>query len=59
MIALHPNASELFKSDLLVLLVSVCTKNGFNSEVDNMKILSMRTVINLFNVDKCKLYLYN
>lgn len=57
MIALHPNTSDLFKSNILVLLVSLCIKEGLSSNVDNVKIISMRVLINLFNNDNCRLYL--
>lgn len=56
MIPIHPSSSEIFKSDLLMLLVTICNE-GFDTSVENIKILCMRIMSNLFGVDSAKPYL--
>lgn len=56
MITIHPASSEIFKSDLLMLLVAICNE-GFENSIDNIKILCIRIMSNLFGVDSAKPYL--
>lgn len=58
MICLHPSANELFKGETIVYLFSLCLK-GVTSDVDNVKIISMRTLVNIMSVESGRIFIMN
>ncbi len=58
MICLHPSANELFKGETVVYFFSLCLQ-GVTSEVDNIKIISMRALVNLMSVESGRVYVIN
>ena len=58
MVTIHPSSNELFKGETVIYLFNICI-SGISSDIENVKIISLRTLINLFSIESGRTFLAN